>query len=57
MNLEIDNLQFIYIASFIYIWNRWDIFKFSQISPWAIATKKWLHTYEMLTCMNDLTRL
>ena len=32
-------------------------FKLGPNSPWAISTDKILHTNEMLTCMNDLTRL
>ena len=32
-------------------------FKFSPNSPWAISTDKILHTNEMVTCTNDLTRL
>jgi hypothetical protein len=48
----------VYNARVIYIQNRWDILsEFSPNSIWAISTGKILHTYEMLTCMNDLTRL
>ena len=32
-------------------------FEFSLNSPWAISPYKILHTNEMLTCTNDLTRL
>ena len=32
-------------------------FVFSLNSPWAISPYKILHTNEMLTCTNDLTRL
>ena len=32
-------------------------FAFSPNSPWAVSPYKTLHTNEMLTCANDLTRL
>ena len=32
-------------------------FEFSPNSPWAVSPYKTLHTNEMLTCTNDLTRL
>ena len=31
-------------------------FEFSSNSPWAVSPYKTLHTNEMLTCTNDLTR-
>ena len=32
-------------------------FEFNPNSPWAVSPYKTLHTNEMLTCTNDLTRL
>ena len=32
-------------------------FEFSPNSPWAVSPYKTLHTKEMPTCTNDLTRL
>jgi hypothetical protein len=32
-------------------------FQFSPNSPWAVLPYKTLHTNQMLTCTNDLTRL